>query len=110
MEQALIDLINQIKNLAPEVWAIYMTQVQVGIMQYKVGLVASIVAILLGIALLIYGIKEGRESYDGTGKQITSAILLTCGAIASILLITEIVGMNANPAYYAIQLLKQSLP
>lgn len=103
MENILQQLIDLLKNVAPEVWNVLVLQVSIQANQYLIwGIVIDIFAFLCIVA----GLYNMFSYYQGDSLVIFGIVI----AILSVGLWSARYGRIANPEYYAIQMLLEQLP
>jgi len=104
-KELLLELVNMVKELSPEVWAVYLLQVKVLLIRHSIlAGVFGILSLVLGFSVKpLYRLCEEDRSFDDI-----YLLPIVVGAITSGILlfnILQIVGYAVNPAYKAIELL-----
>ena len=101
MENIFQQLIDLLKNIAPEVWQSLVLQVAIQAQQY---LVWAIVLDIFAVLCIIGGIFM----FDGDGAGLI--MFGICLALVSVEFWVSRYGRLANPEFYAIQMLLSQLP
>ena len=108
--QALQQLIDMVKNLAPQVWGIYLKQA------FVYGITDLFAAVLfLGVTIFLskisfkwteeYKKKKNKDYGDDNGAAVFVAILAIFAFSAFLFFLVSSFGRLINPPYYAIQLM-----
>ena len=112
MEDTLVEFINLISSLAPEVWTILIKQVQVEGASRLIWGVGLIPLSIFLIRFTIFAIKRAEKTYE----YIVWQMLGTFGAVFSLLsiiigfsLLTDAAMRLSNPEFYAIKILLSSI-
>jgi len=104
-KELLLELVNMVKELSPEVWAVYLLQVKVLLIRHSIlAGVFGIVTIFCGFSIkpcIKYG-EEHRYYEDLVWLPAAVGTITLSLVLANIL---RIVGYIVNPAYKAIELL-----
>jgi len=117
MEDVLLKFIDMVSNLAPDVWEVYLRQVQVAKMQTIVILVSCVMAIVfLSIWMVRVRTKYIRSERDSWSDDMDNMPLYIIGGftvlgciMGAVACINSIIGYSINPSYYAIQALLSPL-
>lgn len=111
MEDALLELVGAIKDLAPQVWAIYLKQVSLKAIIDGVSAVLLIIASILSYKSVKYGMKMKEEDYTDPWEYwvIFGWVGMTVFTFAAIVNVFYAISYLYNPEYYAIDLLLQNL-
>lgn len=109
--QMMIDLINNIKNVAPEIWAIAVKQIYVYAFQNIAMTCFSIIAIILLRKCIYYLIDKHKENTDIAMESFleagigASGFIIVLNILIALFSFTSGISHLINPEYYAIKLL-----
>ncbi len=118
MDELLRELIEVVKNTAPELWRIALLQVKAEIISNIIQVVACVIAVLLLVALMKFSLRK----YYGSGKSdwernelwvfgIALSPVIAIFPIFNIVICANAAAMRlVNPEYYAVQVLLSMLP
>lgn len=105
MEQALIELIEMVKGVAPDVWALALKQVEVEVFGgWLTAAVMLVLAILLG-AGTAWQVRKENDGFDAQMALIMGTIAVLFTTAICIVSVHGVIVRTMNPGYYAIQAL-----
>lgn len=113
MTELLRELLELIKSMSPEVWSIYIKQVQIGIVtSISWAVILSVSSLFLALkALPATKEKENNDHYGDWGLvRFSIYVSIVFLVLISGFILTHAISAILNPEYYAIQQLIKNLP
>ena len=113
-KELLLQLVNAVKEMSPEVWRIFLLQVKVMIINHSIWAVILGLVTITGLVVTrkVFKIEETDNEgsrYGDWGGTISSAICTGVVALIFLGVLTCLIGHIINPEYTAIDLLMDSL-
>lgn len=114
LEEGIIEVIELVKNVAPEIWRIALLQVRTEIVQNAIFIVLMVIPIPILVKTTRYLYKRFKEELDNYPRGheeryflglFFMGILIITEFIVLPNLISSVVARIINPEFYAIQLL-----
>ena len=104
-KELILELVNMVKELSPEVWAVYLLQVKVMLVKsYIMGGIALLIALVNGF-LIKPAVRLEQEDSRWEAIALLPIILGGAALVTFVLQLLNIVSYTINPAYTAINLL-----